>query len=339
VESFVSALFKFLTGSAVASACLLALLQPLAPRPADGLLHVSFDATREVLLEMAESFSASCTRNGIAAPRMVHSHGSSGSQARAVVAGLPADIVSLAVWPDLKTVVTQGLPGLVEADWLKKPSPWFTTMVFVVRRGNPKGIHSWQDLDRSDVQVMLPNPKVSGNGKLAFLALMGAGKLAGLSESELEGYLRRVLGRVPVLESSSRAATLSFATKGLGDVQITYESEAELVLREGLDLEKVIPEVSIMAPLPMAPVVRASQTAEHREFVGKYMDYFVSEEAQEIVVKHGFRPVNPAVIARHAERFARPKRFFTVEDVAGSWDDASKKIFGQDGLFDRVMAP
>lgn len=276
---------------------------------------------------------------GQPAPSIIHSHGSSGSQARAVVAGLPADLVSLAVWPDLETIVTQGTSGVIDRSWLDAPSPWFTTMVFVVRKGNPKNIQTWEDLDRPDVRIIIPNPKVSGNGKLAFLALLGSLKTRGKNGEQLRECLRSILARIPVLESSSRAATLSFATKGVGDVQITYESEAELVLREGMDLEKVVPPRSIKAPLPLVAVTRPGQTMLQRELARRYLAFFETEEAQEILVNHGFRPTNAIVQARHMSKFLKPLNFFTVEEVAGSWSQANREIFSQDGMFDRVMAP
>lgn len=303
------------------------------------LLHVSFDATREVLLEVGLAFETQMRQEGKPVPFLTQSHGGSGSQARAIVAGLPADLVSLAVWPDLATIVNHGSEGLVAPAWLKVPCPWFTTMVFVVRKGNPKNIRSWEDLARPDVRVIIPNPKVSGNGKLAFLALLGACKTLGKSPEETEDYLRNIFSRVPALESTSRAATLSFATKGLGDIQITYESEAELVLREGLLLEKVVPDRSIRAPLPLAPVIRPGQSPRQREWVREYLAFFASEKAQEILVRHGFRPGNAAVHGKHSEKFKNPALLFTVEEIAGSWDKANRDYFGHNGLFDRVMAP
>ena len=328
-----------MTGGLAALTCIGALLLSWPKKLDSSLLHVSFDATREVLLEIADSFERKMVQDGQSVTSLIHSHGSSGSQARAVVAGLPADLVSLAVWPDLETIVIQGASGLVDQAWLDAASPWYTTMVFVVRKGNPKNIHSWEDLDKQDVRVIIPNPKVSGNGKLAFLAMLGASKTIGKTPQETMAYLKNIFSRVPVLESSSRAATLSFATKGLGDVQITYESEAELVLKEGMELEKIVPDKSIKAPLPLVPVNRDGQTAFQRKLIKQYLDYFSSTEAQEILVKHGFRPTNETVRERHSQKFLKPSRFFTVEEVAGSWSLANKDLFSQGGLFDKVMAP
>ena len=330
---------RLLTGCMAAAASIGIFMVSFSNQSDSSLLHVSFDATREVLLEIAEAFKKEMRRQGQTVPTVIHSHGSSGSQARAVVAGLPADLVSLAIWPDLDTIVTQGSNEIVDKKWLETPSPWFTTMVFIVRKGNPKKISSWEDLDRPDVKVIIPNPKVSGNGKLAFLSLIGALQANGKSNSDINSYLKNIFSRIPVLESSSRAATLTFATKGLGDVQITYESEAELVLKEGLGLEKVIPDVSIKAPLPLAPINRKGQSTQQKQLAHKYIEYFSSEIAQEIIVKYGFRPTNPAVHNRHYSSFQKPAKFFTVEEVSGSWLKANKELFSQNGLFDRIMAP
>lgn len=301
------------------------------------LLHVSFDATREVLLEIGEAFKGHLLEKGITPPNLIQSHGSSGSQARAVVAGLPADIVSLAVWPDLETVVKQPKTPLLDEHWLDAASPWFTTMVFVVRKGNPKKVFEWEDLERENISIIIPNPKVSGNGKLAFLALYGAMKVKGLPEERIYQFLKSVFSRIPVLESSSRAATLSFATKGLGDVQVTYESEAELVLREGLELEKVIPKTSIKAPLPIVPLARSGQSAQINRMSNEYIDFFNSEKAQDILAKHGFRPTSNTIARKYHEKFSLPYKFFTVEEISGSWSKANKSFFAIDGLFDKVM--
>lgn len=327
------------TGSLAAAASIGILMLSLPKHSDSSLLHVSFDATREVLLEIADAFQNEMRSQGQPVPMVIHSHGSSGSQARAIVAGLPADLVSLAVWPDLNTIVDQSSNALVDKKWLDIPSPWFTTMVFIVRKGNPKRIFSWEDLNRPDVQVIIPNPKVSGNGKLAFLSLLGALKTEGKSNDEIISCLKKIFSKIPVLESSSRAATLSFATKGLGDVQITYESEAELVLKEGLELEKVIPDKSIKAPLPLAPINRPGQSTLQRQLIDKYIAFFSSDAAQEIIVKYGFRPTNNKIYNHYSANFKKPAKFFTVEEVSGSWSKANKELFSQDGLFDRIMAP
>lgn len=328
---------KGIIGSLMAILVISSTLISLTVSDETSLLHVSFDATREVLLEIGEAFKTHLIEKGISPPNLIHSHGSSGSQARAIVAGLPADIVSLAVWPDLETVVRQPKISLLEEHWLDTASPWFTTMVFVVRKGNPKKVFEWEDLEREDISVIIPNPKVSGNGKLAFLALYGAMKVKGMPEDRIFQFLKSVFSRIPVLESSSRAATLSFANKGLGDVQVTYESEAELVLKEGLELEKVIPATSIKAPLPIAPLNRPGQSAQMNRMSNEYIDFFNSEVAQEILSRRGFRPTNRKVINKNQEKFSRPNKFFTVEEVSGSWSRANKSFFALDGLFDRVM--
>lgn len=332
-------LLKVLTGSVAAFASIGILALSFPKETGTSLLHVSFDATREVLLEIADAFTNDLRAQSQIPPNLIHSHGSSGSQARAVVAGLPADIVSLAIWPDLQTIVTQESNCLVDRKWLNSPSPWFTTMIFIVQKGNPKNIRSWEDLDKPGLKVMIPNPKVSGNGKLAFLSLFGALKTEGKSNEEIIRYLRNIFSRIPVLEGSSRATTLTFTSKGIGDVLITYESEAELILKEKMEFEKIIPEKSIMAPLPIAPVSHPNQTALQRNFNQKYIDFFNSEIAQEIIVKHGFRPNNKRIYEKYLSRFQKPRNFFTVEEITESWQVANRDFFSQDGLFDRIMEP
>lgn len=313
-----------------------------APSPADGpieLLNVSYDPTRELYREIGPAFSAAYEARQGRKVVLQSSHGGSGSQARAVLGGLKADLVTLALAYDIDALADQGLLG---ADWASKhpghSSPYTSTIVFLVRKGNPKAIRDWEDLVRPDVAVITPNPRTSGGARWNLLAAWGHVTLNGGSEAQAEDFLRRLFARVPVFDTGARGATTTFARKGIGDVLIGWENEAILAVNEiGADrLEIVHPDTTILAEPPVAVVDRNVDARGTREAAEAFVAFLYTEEAQEAIARHGYRPSNPTVLERHRARFPAFRRLFSVRDVAGSWREAQRKFFGDGGLFDRI---
>ena len=300
------------------------------------LLNVSYDPTRELWKDVNAAFQ----RTEEAAGRGVvirQSHGASGSQARAVIDGLEADVVSLALWSDTDQLRQA---GLLAEGWERalpdRSLPYTSTIVFVVRKGNPKGIREWSDLVRDGIEVITPNPKTSGNGRLSFLAAWGSVILSGGSESDAREFVRRLYSHVPVLDTGARGATTTFAQKGLGDVHLTWESEAWLELREsGGELELIYPSRSILAEPHVAVVDRVVDQRGTREVARRYLEFLYTAEGQELIAKHGYRPTNAEVLARHRAEFPE-LQLFRVEEVAGSWAELQRKFFADGGEFDRI---
>jgi sulfate transport system substrate-binding protein len=294
----------------------------LGTRPA--LLNVSYDPTRELWVELNEAFAA---RNP-GTLRLQMSHGGSSAQARAVLDGLRADVVTLALWSDVDALRAG---GLIADGWEERyPPPYFSTIVFVVRAGNPKGIQDWPDLIREGVQVITPNPKTSGNGKLSFLAAWGAIQTTTGSEEQARDYVRALYQHVPVLDSGARSATLTFAQKKVGDVQITWENEAHLELKEYPgELEIVYPARSIRAEPPVAIVDKVVERKGTRDLAEAYLKFLYTDEGQEIIARHHYRPANAA----------KDPRLFGITDVVpGGWGAAQDKFFGSKGEYDRLTA-
>ncbi len=311
--------------------------------PADGaagatvsLLNVSYDPTRELWKDLNGAFA----KSEAAAGRQVQirqSHGASGSQARAVIDGLEADVVSLALWLDTDQLRQA---GLVREGWeqgfANRSLPYTSTIVFVVRKGNPKGVRDWADLVQAGIEVITPNPKTSGNGKLSFLAAWGSVSLNGGSEAEARDFVRQLYARVPVLDTGARGATTTFAQKGLGDVHLTWESEAFLELEEsGGELELVYPSRSILAEPHVALVDRVVDARGTRAVAQRYVEFLYTREGQELIAKHHYRPTDSQVLEAHRVDFPA-LNLFRVEDVAGGWKEAQQKFFADGGEFDRI---
>lgn len=303
------------------------------------LLNAACDPTRELWRDLNASFAdrheqARGLRVGV---RM--SHGGSASQARAVIDGLDADVVSLALWSDTDAIQRA---GLIDPGWEDRlPNrglPYVSTIVFVVRKGNPRGIKDWPDLARPGVGVITPNPKTSGNGKWSFLAAYGAVLRRGGTEAQAEELVTRMLHNAPVLDTAARAATLTFSQKRIGDVHLTWENEAHLEVQEaGGTLEIVYPPISVLAE-PHVAVVDANVRRKGTAALAKsYLDFLYTEEAQEIIARHHHRPTSPAVWARHKERFP-PLELFRVTAIAPTWDDLQQRFFAEGALFDRIQA-
>ncbi len=303
------------------------------------LLNVACDPTRELWHDINAAFVVQHEHDHGVKLRIRQSHGGSGSQARAVIDGLPGDILTLALWTDTDAVRKA---GLIEPGWEDKlPNrslPYTSTIVFVVRKGNPKNVHDWPDLGRADVGVITPNPKTSGNGKWSFLAMWGAITTRGGTEAEALELVTQVYRRVPVLDAAARGATMTFAQKKIGDVHLTWENEAQLEVQEAAgELEIVYPKVSVLAEPHVAIVDAVVDRKGTRATAEAYMKFLYTEEAQEIIAHHYYRPTNPAVKARTADRFPAIE-LFPATKVGPTWDAIQKRFFAEGGVFDQIYA-
>ena len=306
----------------------------------DELLHVSYDVTRELWREVNPIAQQGLAKTGPAGVVISQSHGGSGSQARAVIDGLEADVVSLALWADINAIRKQ---GLIDDGWEEEfphnSSPYHSTIVFLVRKGNPKQIKDWPDLVKGDTQIITPNPKTSGNGKLSFLAAWGSVVTRGGSESDAEKFVRELYKRTPVLESGGRGATTAFVKRKVGDVQLAWENEAWLAVEEsGGAVEIVYPPVSFRAE-PHVAIVDANVRRHGTEALARdYLEQFFTPAAQEIYAKHHLRPGDPAVLEKFADTFPAVE-LFGIEAVAASWEDAQSRYFADGGVFDGFYRP
>jgi len=327
------------TAAALAAAIALVAGPARAAEPVQ-LLNVSYDPTRELWKDVNAQFAKVYQQSAGVTLDIKQSHGGSSAQARAVVDGLEADVVTLALLPDTEAVEKA---GLIDAGWQSKlPNgsiPYRSTIVFVVRKGNPKGIHDWPDLVKPDVQIITPSPKTSGNGKLSFLAAWGQVVARGGSEAAALDYVTKLYKQVPVLDSGARGSTTTFAQKKIGDVHLTWENEAYLEVEEAAgELEIVYPPISILAEPPVA-VVSANAKRHGTEAAAQaYLGYLWTEAGQETIAKHHYRPVDAKVLARHASDL-HELRLFPVTALAKSWDDAFDRFFGEGKVFDAIYRP
>ena len=303
------------------------------------LLNVSYDPTRELYQDYNAAFSKYWqARTGERVTVRV-SHGGSGKQARSVIDGLEADVVTLALGGDISAIEDRGLirPGW-ERSFAQGAAPYTSTIVFLVRKGNPKGIRDWSDLIRPGLAVITPNPKTSGGARWNYLAAYGyALKLPGGSEARAEEFVRKLFANVPVLDSGARGSTTTFVERGIGDVLLTWENEAHLAVKEfGVErFDIVTPSVSILAEPPVAVVDKVVDRRGTRKAATEYLAYLYSPEGQEIAARNHYRPVDKAVAARHAGQFA-PVRLFALADIGGDWRSIQKTHFADGGVFDRL---
>jgi len=301
------------------------------------LLNVSYDPTRELWREINEQFSASYELESGRKVAIKQSHGGSATQARAVIDGLDADVVTLAMWPDTDAIRKKGL--IVDGWEQRLPHqalPYFSTIVFVVRKGNPKGIEDWPDLVRSGVEIVTPNPKTSGNGKLSFLAAWGDVLARGGSEVEARDFVTRLYRQAPVLDTGARGSTATFAQKGIGDVHLTWENEAHLEVREARgELELVYPKRSIRAEPHVAVVDTNVDRKGTRSAAEAYLRFLYTPPAQEIIARHHYRPIDPDVRRQHAD-VLRDIELFSIGTVAAGWDDAHQKFFAEGAIYDQI---
>ena len=300
------------------------------------LLNVACDPTRELWAEMNAAFVEDFARVTGQRWAVRQSPGGSGSQARGVIDGMQADVVTLALWSDTDAIRKAGLMAEGWQDRLPNRSlPFTSTIVFVVRRGNPKGVRDWPDLLKDGVTVIAPSPKTSGNGKWAFLAAWGAVKQTGGTDDDAFAYMKALYQRVPVLDTSARNATMTFAAKKLGDVHLTWENEAFLEVKESAGaLEIVYPPRSVLAEPHVAWVDRVVQRKGTEAVARAYLDYLYTDAGQAIIAKHRYRPTNPAVLA--AAKF-EPIELFPATVAGPTWDAIQYRYFREGGVFDQIL--
>lgn len=303
------------------------------------LLNVACDPTRELWRDLNAHFLEKYEREIGVKLSIRQSHGGSGSQARAVIDGLDADVVTLALWTDTDAIRKA---GRIDDGWENKlPNrslPYVSTIVFVVRKGNPKRIQDWSDLERDDVRVITPNPKTSGNGKWSFLAIWGAVVTRGGTEAAAFDSVAKSYRNVPVLDAAARGATMTFAQKKIGDVHLTWENEAHLEVQEtGGELEIVYPPVSVLAEPHVAIVDAVVQRKGTKAATEAYMKFLYTEEAQRTIAHHFYRPTNPVIQRETADRFPAIK-LFSARELGPDWDSINKRFFAEGGVFDQIYA-
>ena len=318
-------------------AAVAALAAPLAQ--AQTLLNVSYDPTRELYQELNAAFAARWKAQTGRSITIQQSHGGSGKQARAVIDGLEADVVTLALAYDVDAIARA---GLIRADWQKRlpqnASPYTSTIVFLVRRGNPKGIKDWGDLVRPGVAVITPNPKTSGGARWNYLAAWAwAQRQPGGSEARAKDFVSRLFRNVPVLDTGARGSTNTFVQRGIGDVLLAWENEAFLAVKElGRDkVEIVVPTLSILAEPPVAVVDKVVDRKGTRALAQAYLEFLYSAQGQAIAAKHYYRPRSKAALAQAPVAFS-PVKLFTVDEVFGGWQKAHAAHFADGASFDQV---
>ena len=305
------------------------------------LLNVSYDPTRELYVDFNRAFAAHWKAKTGGTLTFRQSHGGSGSQARAVVDGLEADVVTLALAYDVDVLHQRG--KLIPADWQKRlphnSSPYTSTIVFLVRQGNPKNIKDWDDLVKPGVQVITPNPKTSGGARWNYLAAWGyALKKFGGDQARAQEFTRQLYANVPVLDRAARASTTTFTERGIGDVFLAWENEAFLAKAlAGDKFEIIVPSISILAEPPVTVVDRVVDRKGTRDVAEAYLQYLYSKEGQEIAARHHYRPRDPEVAARHAAKFPKVN-LFTIDEVFGGWARAQPEHFNDGGSFDKIYA-
>jgi len=305
------------------------------------LLNVSYDPTRELYEEYNAAFAAHWQKESGDTVTIKQSHGGSGKQARAVTDGLEADVVTLALAADIDAVAAK---GLLPADWQKSrahnSSPYTSTIVFLVRKGNPKQIKDWDDIVKPGITVVTPNPKTSGGARWNYLAAWAWASRQYRDGGKVLDYLARLYGNVPVLDTGARGSTTTFVERGIGDVLLAWENEAFLAIKElGPDqVELVVPSVTILAEPPVAIVDKVVDKHGTRAVAQAYLDYLYTPEGQEIAARNYYRPTDAKVAAEHAKDFPQVPTF-TIDDVFGGWQKAQTTHFADGGIFDQIYKP
>lgn len=306
------------------------------------LLNVSYDPTRELYQDVNQAFAKQWKAKTGDNVTIKQSHGGSGKQARAVIDGLDADVVTLALAYDTDALAEK---GLLDKAWQKRlphnASPYSSTIVFLVRKGNPKGIKDWADIVKPGVAVITPNPKTSGGARWNHLAAWGyALKLPGGSEATAKEFLSRLYKNVPVLDSGARGATTTFVERGIGDVLLAWENEALLAIKElGPDkVEIVAPSTSILAEPSVAVVDKVADRRGTRKVAEAYLNYLYTDEGQDTIAKHYYRPTTEKASKKYAAQFPKVK-LFTIDDTFGGWTKAQKEHFADGGIFDQIYQP
>jgi sulfate transport system substrate-binding protein len=304
------------------------------------LLNVSYDPTRELWRDLNAAFTAQYQKEKGVTVTVKQSHGGSSAQARGVIEGLEADVVTLASYIDTDAIAQR---GLITGDWVKRlPNnslPYTSTIVFVVRKGNPKGIRDWPDLVKPGVEIITPNPKTSGNGYLSFFSAWGSVVLRGGSRQAAIDYVTKLYRQVPVLDSGARGAATTFVQREMGDVHLAWENEARLEVTEARgDLDIVYPPISIRAEPHVALVDANVDRKKTRAVAEAYLKYLYTDAAQEIIARHFYRPTNEAVLKAHAATFPA-LRMFSIKEIALDFPDAHKQFIAEGGVFDKIYKP
>ncbi|UVI33587.1 sulfate ABC transporter substrate-binding protein [Paenibacillus spongiae] len=313
-----------------------------AKKPAVELLNVSYDPTRELYEAYNKLFADYWKKEQNQDVTIKQSHGGSGKQSRAVIDGLKADVVTLALGYDIDAIADQ---GITNPDWQKKfesnSSPYTSTIVLLVRKGNPKGIKDWNDLIKDDVEVITPNPKTSGGARWNYLAAWGyALKQNGGDEDKAKAFVAELFKHVPVLDSGARGSTTTFVERGLGDVLLAWENEAYLSVNElGKDkFEIIYPSISILAEPPVAVVDKVADNKGTRDVAEAYLNYLYTEEAQKLVAENYYRPQLASVAEQFKDRFPQLD-LLTIDGDFGGWKEAQSKHFADGGVFDQIYTP
>jgi sulfate/thiosulfate-binding protein len=323
----VSALFAFCAGPAIFG-------------KAPTLINVSYDPTRELYEEFNAAFTKYWKTKTGQEVRVNQSHGGSGKQARSVIDGLEADVVTLALAYDIDAIAQRS--KLLPVNWQSRlpnnSSPYTSTILFLVRKGNPKRIKDWDDLVKPGVAIISPNPKTSGGARWNYLAAYGYKlKQSGGDERQAKDFIKKFYQNVPVLDTGARGATTTFVQKGVGDVLVAWENEVLLAVNElGKGAyEIVVPTISILAEPPVAVVEKVARRHGTTEIAEGYLKYLYSEEGQEIAAKNYFRPRSDAVLQKHSKTFP-PIKLFTIDELFGGWTKAQKTHFDEGGVFDQI---
>lgn len=320
-----------------------ALAAPISVSAADvTLLNVSYDPTRELYADFNKAFTAHWKAKTGNNATVKQSHGGAGKQARAVIDGLQADVVTLALAYDIDEIHAKA--KLIPKDWQTRlpnnSAPYTSTIVLLVRKGNPKNIKDWDDLAKPGITVITPNPKTSGGARWNYLAAWGYElKRNGGDQQKAKEFVKKIYANVPVLDSGARGSTITFVERGIGDVFISWENEAFLALKElGPDkFEIVVPSVSILAEPPVTIVDKVVDKRKTREVAQAYLEYLYSDEGQEIAAKHYYRPTNPKFIEKYAHQFPKVN-LFNIDEVFGGWQKAQKEHFADGGTFDQIYS-
>lgn len=302
------------------------------------LLNVSYDPTRELYVEYNAAFAKYWKAKTGDDVKIEQSHGGSGSQSRAIIDGLQADVATLALAADVDALAKKG--KLLPEDWIKRlpnnSAPYTSTIVFLVKKGNPKKIKDWDDLVKPGIEVITPNPKTSGGARWNYLAAWGYAKKKLGSDQAAQDFVAKLYKNVPVLDSGARGSTTTFAQRGVGDVLLAWENEAHLALKEfGTDkFDIIVPSISVLAEPSVSLVDKNAEAKGNSTVAKEYLNYLYSKEGQEIAAKNYYRPRDPQVAAAYAKNF--PKLSFVTVDDFGGWGKAQPEHFGDGGIFDKI---
>lgn len=321
------------------AAALAGLLPRFAHAAPVTLLNVSYDVSREFYKDYNKAFAAHWKKTAGEDITLNQSHGGSSKQARAVIEGLDADVITMNQALDIDVVADK---GLIAADWAKRlpnnAAPTSSVTMFLVRKGNPKGIKDWSDLAKPGISVVIPNPKVTGNGRYTYLGAWGSVVKGGGSAAQARELTQKIFANVPVFDGGGRAATTTFAQRNIGDVLCTFESEVQSIVEEfGKNFDFVYPARTVLAENPVAIVDKVVDRKGSRKQAEAYLKYLWSEEAQRIAVKHNLRPRDAKLLAAHAQDFPNVSTF-TVDEVFGSWRKAQAEHFNDGGIYDQIVA-